>query len=64
MLIHMAMKQHYILMCHKTQINPIAVRTVKTVQSFGHSECNRVKSHHSNKGNCRTIESVCLLDVP
>ena len=27
---------------HKTQFNPIALRTAKTPQSFGCSECNRV----------------------
>ena len=26
--------------------NPIALRTAKTLWSFGHSQCNRVKSLH------------------
>ena len=27
----------------QTRLNPIALRTAKTLWSFGHSECNRVK---------------------
>ena len=30
------------------QINPIALRMAKTPESFGHSECNRVKDKYSN----------------
>ena len=30
----------------KHQINPIAFRMAKTLWSFGHSECNRVKNHY------------------
>ena len=33
-------------------LNPIALRTAKTLRSFSHSECNRVKQHgYAFRGN-------------
>ena len=37
--------------------NPIALRTAKTLQSFGCSECNRVKSEKGGKPETGTVAS-------
>ena len=34
---------------NKIQLSPIALRMAKTLQSFGHSECNRVIIRFSEK---------------
>ena len=34
----------------KENFNPIALRTAKTLWSFGHSECNRIKSTCGGSG--------------
>ena len=39
--------------------NPIALRMAKTVWSFGHSECNRVKS---SECFCSELINVCCVN--
>ena len=42
--------------------NPIAIRTAKTLWSFDHSECNRVKRQNTkiSKIAVDTIEIICV----
>ena len=40
----------YLLQSEHISVNPIALRTAKTLWSFGHSECNRVKDILSATG--------------
>ena len=44
----------------KSHINPIALRMAKTPLSFGHSECNRVKSEKSSQYD-RNVKSEQVL---
>ena len=44
--------------------NPIALRTAKTLLSFGHSECNRVKKEKQYKQKiCHAMRNNALMHV-
>ena len=47
----------------KLQVNPIALRSAKTPQSFGHSECSRVKIITAEKDvfeRCHLCDYCCM----
>ena len=52
--------------CHVTAqillLNPIALRMAKTLLSFGHSECNRVKKYDLNCDNLNLFKHFLEID--
>ena len=45
------------------RFNPIALRMAKTLWSFSHSECNRVKGPWYPKFHLQVLEHTCIKDI-